>query len=67
MTWGSLKTAKAITIDRIPKLPPDNYFLVLTDSCLYIYGPFGSRTLLSGSRKGTGNICLLKSKPKDLF
>ena len=29
-----------------------------------IYGPFESRTFLSGSRKNSGNISLLKSKSK---
>ena len=34
---------------------------IFLDSCLYnIYGPFGSRTFLSVSRKNGGNIGLLK-------
>ena len=31
----------------------------------FIYGPFGSRTFLSGSHKNSGNIGLLKKKPKN--
>ena len=30
----------------------------------YMYDPFGSRTLLSGSRKNSGNIGFPKRKPK---
>ena len=33
----------------------------------FIYGPFGSRTLLSGSHKNRGHIGLIKSKLKHLF
>ena len=47
--------------DGIPKLPTDKYFLDLSNSCI---GPFWSRNFYSGSRKNSGDIGLLKSKPK---
>ena len=51
--------------DRIPKLPTERYFLLLADLVL-IYGAYGSRTFLSGSRKYSGNTDLLRMKPKQV-